>query len=232
MRELKIENAITGRDMESLAIYLQEVSKIPLLTIDEEIQLTAKARKGDKEALDRLVRTNLRFVVSVAKRYQHRGLSLGDLINEGNLGLIKAASRFDETKGFKFISFAVWWIRQSIMLAIAQQTRIIRLPLNLINSISRINNTIAGMEQRLERQPTPAEVAGEINIRAGYVSSYLNEARHCRHLDEVINPDSGSTLLDLTEANQPAPDHMLLMDSGREEASQILRILLKGKKLC
>ncbi|MGY0036101.1 sigma-70 family RNA polymerase sigma factor [Pedobacter sp. NJ-S-72] len=230
MRELKIDYAITGRDIESLNIYLHEIGKIPLLTIEEETQLTIKVRNGDQLALDRLVRTNLRFVISVAKKYQHRGLSLGDLINEGNLGLIKAASRFDDTKGFRFISFAVWWIRQAMMLAISQQTRVIRLPLNLINSISKINVTISCLEQRLERRPTMDEIAGEMDIEPQKVTSYLDKVRKCMSLDEVIKPDFGNTLLEMTPGHQPSADHVLIVDSDRIEACQLLKILSKREE--
>lgn len=230
MRELKIDYAITSRDTESLNIYLHEIGKIPLLTIEEEIQLTIKVRNGDQVALDRLVRTNLRFVISVAKKYQHRGLSLGDLINEGNLGLIKAASRFDDTKGFRFISFAVWWIRQAIMLAISQQTRVIRLPLNLINSISKINITICCLEQKLERRPTMDEIAGEMDIELKKVTCYLDKVRKCISLDEIIKPDFGNTLLDMTPDHQSSADHLLIMDSDRIEVCQLLKILSKREE--
>ncbi|WP_367867414.1 RNA polymerase sigma factor RpoD/SigA [Pedobacter sp. WC2423] len=230
MRELKISCTITGRDMESLNRYLLEVGRIALLTIEEEIQLTIKIRQGDQVALDRLVKTNLRFVISVAKKYQHRGLSLGDLINEGNLGLIKAASRFDDTKGFRFISFAVWWIRQAIMLAISQQTRIIRLPLNMINSITKINGTISSLEQRLERLPTTDEIAGEMDIETQQVAGYLNKVRRCMSLDETLKPDFSNTLLEVTPAYQPYPDHLLIIDSDRIEATQLLKILTKREE--
>lgn len=230
MRELKIDYAITGRDIESLNIYLLEVGRIPLLTIEEEVQLTRKIRYGDQVALDRLVKTNLRFVISVAKQYQHRGLSLGDLINEGNLGLIKAASRFDDTKGFRFISFAVWWIRQAIMLAISQQTRVIRLPLNMINSITKINGTIACLEQKLERLPTADEIAGEMNVETQQVAGYLSKVRRCMSLDEILKPDFSNTLLEVTPAHQPYPDHLLIIDSDRIEATQLLKILPKREE--
>ncbi|MBB6271001.1 RNA polymerase primary sigma factor [Pedobacter cryoconitis] len=230
MRELKIDCSITVRDIESLNIYLNEVGKIPLLTMEEETLLTTKIRSGDQLALDRLVRTNLRFVISVAKKYQHRGLSLGDLINEGNLGLIKAASRFDDTKGFRFISFAVWWIRQAIMLAISQQTRVIRLPLNLINSISKINITISSLEQRLERRPTMDEIAGEMDVEPQKVTIYLEKVRKCMSLDEVIKPDFGSTLMEVTPAREYSADHLLIQDSDRIEACQLLKILSKREE--
>jgi RNA polymerase primary sigma factor len=197
MRELKLDHSITNRDTESLNKYLAEIGKIPLLTISEEIDLTQRIRNGDEVALQYLIRTNLRFVVSVAKKYQNRGLSMGDLINEGNLGLIKAASRFDDTKGFKFISFAVWWIRQSIMHAIAEQTRVVRLPMNLINSISKVNRTASDLEQLLERRPSLEEISEEIALGTNKVAEYMDDARKCRSLDAVVNEEIGSTLLDL-----------------------------------
>jgi RNA polymerase primary sigma factor len=197
MRELKLDHSITNRDTESLNKYLNEIGKIPLLTISEEIDLTQRIKNGDEVALQYLIRTNLRFVVSVAKKYQNRGLSMGDLINEGNLGLIRAASRFDDTKGFKFISFAVWWIRQSIMQAIAEQTRVVRLPMNLINSISKVNRTAADLEQLLERRPSLEEISEEIALGSKKVAEYMDDARKCRSLDAVVNEEIGSTLLDL-----------------------------------
>ena len=196
MRELKINPSITNRDTESLNRYLGEIGKIPLLTTNEEIDLTRRIKNGDELALQYLIRTNLRFVVSVAKKYQNRGLSMGDLINEGNLGLIKAASRFDDTKGFKFISFAVWWIRQSIMQAIAEQTRIVRLPMNLINSITKLNRTAAELEQRLERYPTLEEIGEELEVATDKIAEYFEDAKKCRSLDAVVNEEIGSTLMD------------------------------------
>lgn len=227
MRELKIDQSITGRDIASVNKYMSEIGKIPLLTIEEEVQLTRKVRAGDELALERLVRTNLRFVVSVAKKYQHRGLSLGDLINEGNLGLIRAATRFDDTKGFKFISFAVWWIRQSIMLAIAEQTRTIRLPLNIINSISQLNKTLSGMEQRLERIPTAREVALEIDMAEQRIAGYLREAHRCVSLDKIVNPEVGSTLLDIIVNSDPAPDDVFSGDATIYEIEMLLKALPK-----
>src|SRR5246127_3039417 len=158
MRQLKIATQITNRDSQAVEKYLQEISKISMITPEEETTLAQKIHMGDQRALEKLVKSNLRFVVSVAKQYQHQGLSLSDLINEGNLGLIKAAQRFDETKGFKFISYAVWWIRQSILQALAEQARIVRLPLNKIGSINKINKTYAKLEQQLEREPTADEI--------------------------------------------------------------------------
>src|SRR6187402_448894 len=166
MRQLKITQSITNRESQSLDKYLHEIGKVDLITAEEEVVLAQKIREGDQAALERLTKTNLRFVVSVAKQYQNQGLTLGDLINEGNLGLIKAAKRFDETKGFKFISYAVWWIRQSILQAIAEQSRIVRLPLNRVGDISKIAKAASQLEQQYERQPTPEEVAESLEITA------------------------------------------------------------------
>jgi RNA polymerase primary sigma factor len=162
MRQLKISQSITNRESQSLDKYLTEIGKVDLITAQEEVILAQKIREGDQAALERLTKTNLRFVVSVAKQYQNQGLTLGDLINEGNLGLIKAAKRFDETKGFKFISYAVWWIRQSILSAVAEQSRIVRLPLNQIGSLSKIHKAASKLEQMYERQPTPEELADDL----------------------------------------------------------------------
>lgn len=227
MRELIIGGSITSRDTDSLNKYLAEIGRIPLLTAEEEVQLTRRIKTGDKKALEYLVRTNLRFVVSVAKKYQHRGLSLGDLINEGNLGLIKAASRFDETKGFKFISFAVWWIRQSMMLALAEQTRVIRLPLNMINSITKLNRTISGLEQELERHPTADEIAGKLSLKEQKITKQLKSAQKCKSLDEVVNQEIGSTLLDVLVANIPETDHLVGTSSGLMEITRTLKTLSK-----
>src|SRR5436189_2787921 len=164
MRQLKISKQITNRESQSLDKYLQEIGKVDLLTPDEEVELAKRIKEGDQIALEKLTKANLRFVVSVAKQYQNQGLSLGDLINEGNLGLIKAAQRFDETRGFKFISYAVWWIRQSILQALAEQSRIVRLPLNRVGSLSRINKTFAELEQECERDPSEDELAMIIDI--------------------------------------------------------------------
>src|SRR6187401_75057 len=164
MRQLKIVKQITNRESQSLDKYLQEIGKVDLITSDMEVELAKSIREGDQIALEKLTKANLRFVVSVAKQYQNNGLTLGDLINEGNLGLIKAAKRFDETRGFKFISYAVWWIRQSILQALADQSRIVRLPLNKVGSIGRIGSTAAKLEQRLEREPTVEEIALEMDI--------------------------------------------------------------------
>src|SRR5210317_1242079 len=179
MRQLKISKQITNRESQSLDKYLQEIGKVDLLTPDEEVDLAVRIREGDQLALEKLTKANLRFVVSVAKQYQNQGLSLGDLINEGNLGLIKAAQRFDETRGFKFISYAVWWIRQSIMQALADQSRIVRLPLNKVGSIGRISAAAARLEQLQEREPTAEEIAKELEINVTEVeNAFKSSGRH------------------------------------------------------
>jgi len=227
MRELKIERTITGRDSVAVGKYLADISRITLLTAEEEILLTRMIKAGDKAALEKLVETNLRFVVSVAKNYQNRGLSLGDLINEGNLGLIKAANKFDETKGFKFISFAVWWIRQAIILAIAEQTRTIRLPLNMVSAITKINKTISRLEQRLERLPTPEEIALETNQERSKINDYLQKARLSLSLDATINQESGNTLLDVVRDHNPGTDHLIMRVGHNEEINKMFRTLSK-----
>src|SRR5499427_2790845 len=179
MRQLKITKSITNRESQSLEKYLQEIGKVDLITPEEEVKLARLIKQGDQKALDRLTKANLRFVVSVAKQYQNQGLSLPDLINEGNLGLIKAAQRFDETKGFKFISYAVWWIRQSILQALAEQSRIVRLPLNKIGSLNKINKTFRRLEQEYEREPSPDELATVLEINTDEVVTTLGiAARH------------------------------------------------------
>jgi len=230
MRELKLDHSITSRDTDSLNRYLVEIGKIPLLTIGEEVDLTRRIKKGDEIALQYLIRTNLRFVVSVAKKYQNRGLSMGDLINEGNLGLIKAASRFDDTKGFKFISFAVWWIRQSIMHAIAEQTRLIRLPMNLINSISLVNKTAAILEQQLERRPTTEEISVAINLNDGKIAEFLENARKCRSLDEVVNEEIGCTLLDVIAVKDARLDHLTSRPFDLHEIHHLMKALSKRER--
>src|SRR6201991_2213673 len=179
MRQLKISESITNRESASLNQYLSDIARIPMITPQEEVILTQKIREGDQAALERLTTANLRFVVSVAKQYQNQGLTLGDLINEGNLGLIKAAKRFDETKGFKFISYAVWWIRQSILSAVAEQSRIVRLPLNQVGSLSKIRKSSSKLEQQFERPPTPEELAEDLETTSEKISDSLaNAGRH------------------------------------------------------
>lgn len=230
MRELKVGLSITERDTSSVNKYLNEIGRIPLLSTEQEIIISRKIREGDHAAMEHLIRTNLRFVVSVAKKYQHRGLSLGDIINEGNWGLIKACSRYDETKGFKFISFAVWWIRQSIMLAIAEQTRTIRLPLNLINSISRINKVVSYLEQQLERYPTTYEIAEEINADEEKIIQHLSKASGCLSLNAVLNPETGSTLLDVLANSHPGPDYLLTLGTDLWETRKMLKVLSRREK--
>ena len=223
MRQLKIAQSITNRDTDSIDKYLTDIGRIDLLSIDEELSLAKRIKKGDTVALDKLVKTNLRFVVSVAKKYQNRGLQLADLISEGNLGLIKAAHRFDDTKGFKFISFAVWWIRQTIILAISEQTRMIRLPLNMINSISTINKASSLLEQRLERLPTPEEIAAEISLTELKVNDHLSFAAKTICLDTAINNDTETTLLRTIPANYAAPDLQLNCSDEIYEVADMLR---------
>src|SRR5437899_3567620 len=176
MRQLKITKSITNRESQSLEKYLQEIGKVDLITPEEEVQLAIRIKQGDQRALEKLTKANLRFVVSVAKQYQNQGLSLGDLINEGNLGLIKAAKRFDETRGFKFISYAVWWIRQSILQALAEQSRIVRLPLNKIGSINKINRAFSKLEQDFEREPSADEISQVLEISADEIKDTMKNA--------------------------------------------------------
>lgn len=199
MRQLKIATQITNRDSQAVEKYLQEISKIPMITPEEETTLAQRIKMGDQRALDKLVQANLRFVVSVAKQYQHQGLSLSDLINEGNLGLIKAAQRFDETKGFKFISYAVWWIRQSILQALAEQARIVRLPLNKVGLTNRIQKAFSQLEQEFEREPSAEELADMLNMELEEITSSLGiNARHLS-VDTPLSEGEDSTLLDVLE---------------------------------
>lgn len=232
MRELKLQPSITARESDSISRYLNEIAKIPLLSVEEEVWLAEKVKEGDSAALERLINSNLRFVVSVAKNYQHRGLGLGDLINEGNLGLMKAAIRFDHTKGFKFISFAVWWIRQTIILAIADQTRVIRLPLNLVNSISVINKTLSLLEQRLERQPTQEEIAKEIGLSELKVRDYINRAGKPLQLDTAMQVDSNTTLLHSISDPYAPPDlHFTQSDKLFEVRSMLSMLSSREAKI-
>ncbi|MET3113820.1 RNA polymerase primary sigma factor [Pedobacter sp. CG_S7] len=225
MRQLKIGQTITSRDSASLDKYLSDIGKIGLLSVEEESNLAKRVRDGDLRAMDLLVSSNLRFVVSVAKKYQHRGMALGDLINEGNLGLIKAAQRFNETKGFKFISFAVWWIRQAILQALSDQTRIVRLPLNQISSIIKLNKATLTLEQDLERVPSSSELSDFMDVDIDKVEEYLNIARLPVSLDAIISDEIGSTLLDTIADNSPGPDCALLKDSFNDDIRKILDTL-------
>ncbi|MGB3774818.1 MAG: sigma-70 family RNA polymerase sigma factor [Leeuwenhoekiella sp.] len=226
MRQLKITKQVTNRETASLDKYLQEIGKVDLITADEEVELAQRIKAGDGIALEKLTKANLRFVVSVAKQYQNQGLTLPDLINEGNLGLIKAAQRFDETRGFKFISYAVWWIRQSILQALAEQSRIVRLPLNKIGSINKINKTYAYLEQANERPPSPEEIAKELDLSLNEVKESLkNSGRHVS-MDASLIPGEDSNLYDVLRSNEsPNPDRELLHESLRVEIERALETL-------
>jgi RNA polymerase primary sigma factor len=227
MRQLKITKSITNRESASLEKYLQEIGKVDLITADEEVRLAKRIRTGDMIALERLTKANLRFVVSVAKQYQNQGLTLPDLINEGNLGLIKAAQRFDETKGFKFISYAVWWIRQSIMQALAEQSRIVRLPLNKVGSLSKINKASQLLEQEYDREPTPDEIAAMLNIDEDEVRTTLGVAgRHISVDAPFINGEENALIDVLENPNSVATDrHLAYQESLRSEIEQSLLCL-------
>ena len=226
MRQLKITKSITNRESESLEKYLQEIGKEEMISIEEEVELAQWIRKGDRKALERLTRANLRFVVSVAKQYQNQGLSLSDLINEGNLGLIKAAEKFDETRGFKFISYAVWWIRQSILQAIAEQSRIVRLPLNQVGSVNKINRMLSKFEQENERRPSVEEISQEINLPEEKVDEAMSaNTRHVSVDAPFADGDEGSLLDILVNESSPMADRQLVMESLQAEIKQALRIL-------
>ena len=218
MRQLKITKQVTNRETASLDKYLQEIGRVDLITAEEEVELAQKIKAGDERALEKLTKANLRFVVSVAKQYQNQGLTLPDLINEGNLGLIKAAKRFDETRGFKFISYAVWWIRQSILQALAEQSRIVRLPLNKIGSINKINKAYASLEQKFERPPTAEEIANLIELSITEVEQSLkNTGRHIS-MDAPLIEGEDSSLYDVMGSeDSPNPDASLMLESLREE---------------
>ncbi|MEM9000773.1 MAG: sigma-70 family RNA polymerase sigma factor [Bacteroidota bacterium] len=226
MRQLKITKQVTNRETASLDKYLQEIGKVDLITADEEVELAQRIKAGDQVALEKLTKANLRFVVSVAKQYQNQGLTLPDLINEGNLGLIKAAQRFDETRGFKFISYAVWWIRQSILQALAEQSRIVRLPLNKIGSINKINKTFAFLEQAHERVPSAEEIAKELDMTVEDVKQSLkNSGRHVS-MDAPLIDGEDSNLYDVLRSGEsPNPDRELLHESLRTEIERALETL-------
>lgn len=230
MRQLKITQSITNRESQSLDKYLHEIGKVDLITAEEEVILAQKIREGDQAALERLTKTNLRFVVSVAKQYQNQGLTLGDLINEGNLGLIKAAKRFDETKGFKFISYAVWWIRQSILQAIAEQSRIVRLPLNQVGSLSKISKAFSKLEQEFEREPSPEELAEMLETTVDKISDTLsNSGRHVS-MDAPFVQGEENTLLDVLENDNPDTDSNLIDESLSEEIKRSLSTLTERER--
>ena len=226
MRQLKIATQITNRDSQAVEKYLQEISKISMINPEEETTLAQRIKMGDQRALDKLVQANLRFVVSVAKQYQHQGLSLSDLINEGNLGLIKAAQRFDETKGFKFISYAVWWIRQSILQALAEQSRIVRLPLNKIGSINKINKAYAQLEQKYEREPNAGEIALLLEVSENEVKeSMRNSGRHVS-MDAPLIQDEDNTMYDVLRSEEnTTPDNGLLYESLKKEIERAVSTL-------
>ena len=226
MRQLKITKQVTNRETASLDKYLQEIGKVDLITADQEVELAQRIKMGDQLALEKLTKANLRFVVSVAKQYQNQGLTLPDLINEGNLGLIKAAKRFDETRGFKFISYAVWWIRQSILQALAEQSRIVRLPLNKIGSINKINKTFARLEQENERPPSAEEIAKELDMTITDVKeSMKNSGRHVS-MDAPLIEGEDSNLYDvLCSGESPNPDRKLLHESLKVEILRALETL-------
>jgi RNA polymerase primary sigma factor len=226
MRQLKISKQITNRESQSLDKYLQEIGKVDLLNPDEEVELARRIKDNDAQALERLTKANLRFVVSVAKQYQNQGLSLGDLINEGNLGLIKAAQRFDETRGFKFISYAVWWIRQSILQALAEQSRIVRLPLNRVGSLNKIAKTFSELEQKYEREPSPEELAEVMDMPISEVNETIKISGRHVSVDAPFKQDEENTLLDVIEGGEShRPDIVLMGDSLRREVQRALSTL-------
>ena len=226
MRQLKITKQVTNRETASLDKYLQEIGKVDLITAEEEVELAQKIRAGDENALDKLTKANLRFVVSVAKQYQNQGLTLPDLINEGNLGLIKAARRFDETRGFKFISYAVWWIRQSILQALAEQSRIVRLPLNKIGSINKINKMYAFLEQANERVPSAEEIAKELDMTVSDVKESMKISGRHVSMDAPLVEGEDSNLYDVLRSGEsPNPDRNLLHESLRTEIERALETL-------
>lgn len=226
MRQLKISKSITNRESASLEKYLQEIGHQDLLTADEEVELAQQIKKGDRKALERLTKANLRFVVSVAKQYQNKGLSLPDLINEGNLGLIKAAERYDETRGFKFISYAVWWIRQSILQAIAEQSRIVRLPLNQVGSVNRIARELNKFEQENERKPSVEEMADRIDLPEEKIEEAMKINTHHVSMDAPFADGEDNSLLDfLPNTDSPSTDNVLDQESLRTEIGRVLDVL-------
>lgn len=231
MRQLKITKSITNRESASLDKYLQEIGKEELISVEEEVELAQRIKKGDKEALEKLTKANLRFVVSVAKQYQNQGLSLPDLINEGNLGLIKAAEKFDETRGFKFISYAVWWIRQSILQALAEQSRIVRLPLNQVGSLNKINKAFARFEQEHERTPSADELATELELPKEKVTDTLRVAGRHISVDAPFADGEDNSLLDvLVNTDSPNADRGLINESLATEVERALEILTERER--
>ncbi len=226
MRQLKIVKQITNRENQSLDKYLQEIGKVELITAEMEVELAKRIREGDQMALEKLTKANLRFVVSVAKQYQNNGLSLGDLINEGNLGLIKAAMRFDETRGFKFISYAVWWIRQSILQALAEQSRVVRLPLNRVGSLHKIGRTFSDLEQKFQREPSVEEMAETMQVSIEEIESTMRLGGRHISVDAPFVQGEENNLLDvLTNKTEELPDGDLIRDSLKREVSRVLSTL-------
>lgn len=231
MRQLKITKSITNRESASLDKYLQEIGKEELITVEEEVDLAQRIRKGDRSALEKLTRANLRFVVSVAKQYQNQGLSLPDLINEGNLGLIKAAEKFDETRGFKFISYAVWWIRQSILQALAEQSRIVRLPLNQVGSLNKINKALAKFEQDFERTPTPDELAAVLEVPKEKIIDTLRVSGRHISIDAPFVEGEDNSLVDVIEnKDSPIADSLLMGESLSREIERALATLTERER--
>ena len=226
MRQLKISKQVTNRETHSLEKYLQEIGKVDLITAEEEVNLARRIKQGDQKALEKLTKANLRFVVSVSKQYQNQGLTLGDLINEGNLGLIKAAQRFDETRGFKFISYAVWWIRQSILQAIAEQSRIVRLPLNKIGSINKINKAFSQLEQDFEREPSAEELAQVLELTEDDVRETMKSSGRHVSMDAPLVQGEDNSLLDvMSNDDMPNPDSILILESLLKEIERALATL-------
>lgn len=226
MRQLKITKQVTNRETLSLDKYLHEIGKVDLLSPEKEVELAKRIKKGDRQAFEQLIKSNLRFVVSVAKQYQNQGLSLPDLINEGNLGLIKAAQRFDETRGFKFISYAVWWIRQSILQALAEQARIVRLPLNKIGSINKINKAFNLLEQEFQREPTAKEISEILELTPEVIEESIKSSGHHISMDAPLRDEEGGTMMDtLLNIDDPSPDKGLLNASLQKEIERSLSTL-------
>ena len=231
MRQLKITKSITNRESEALEKYLQEISREELISPDEEVELAQRIKKGDRKALERLTRANLRFVVSVAKQYQNQGMSLPDLINEGNVGLIKAAEKFDETRGFKFISYAVWWIRQSILQAIADQSRLVHLPLNQQSVVNKINRALSKFEQENERRPSAEELSDHIDVPREKIDEAIIASGRQISVDAPFSDGDESSLLDVLEnPNAPMADHKLVGESLKAEVNQALQTLSERER--
>lgn len=232
MRQLKITKSITNRESQSLEKYLQEIGRVDLITPEEEVKLAIKIKQGDQAALEKLTKANLRFVVSVAKQYQNQGLTLPDLINEGNLGLIKAAQRFDETRGFKFISYAVWWIRQSILQALAEQSRIVRLPLNKVGLTNRISKAFSQLEQEFEREPTPEELAFLLDIEVDEIAAALGSSVRHVSMDQPLSDGEDSTLIDvmINQNAEKTDDALAFKASLKTEIDRSLSTLTERQK--